>query len=66
MVDKACGVPESPRRSFDAHRVAEEIIGHIDTMYPAMWTGVTKNARRSLRGCIVNEINAEFKRLQSE
>jgi hypothetical protein len=62
MVDRACGIGVEPPHEFSAAEVAERVIGHIDTMYPEMWRGVTKNARRSLRGCVINEVNAELKR----
>lgn len=62
MVDKACGIPDGPPKPFDAEIVAATVLHHIDKFYPAMWNGVPKNARRSLRGTIINEINAEMKR----
>lgn len=52
--------------NVDAERIAEEVIGHIDTMYPKMWEGVSKNARRSLRGCIINEVRNELLRAVHE
>lgn len=46
-----------------AERVAEEAIGHIDTMYPKMWENVPRSARVSLRGSIINTVVSELERL---
>jgi hypothetical protein len=40
----------------EAERIAFEVIEYIDRMYPGMWAGVPKSARRSLRGCIINQV----------
>lgn len=40
----------------EVDRVASDIIGHINTLYPGMWAGAPKTARRSLRGCMINQI----------
>lgn len=42
-----------------AAEAAAHAIRHIDTMYPEMWAGVTKNARHSLRGCLINIADRE-------
>ena len=36
--------------------IAERVIGHIDTMYPAMWQNVPKTARTSIRNTIINTL----------
>lgn len=59
----ACDKERADNETFEIERAAKEIIGHIDTMYPAMWSGVTKNARRSLRGCVINTVRATLLRL---
>ena len=38
-----------------AKAVADKVIGHIDQMYPAMWTGVPKSARTSVRNTVFNQ-----------
>ena len=43
-------------RQAQGTRVARHVLQHIDAMYPQLWEGVTKNARRSLRGCIIREV----------
>lgn len=40
-----------------ARAVADEVIHHIDTMYPAMWGVVPKAARTSVRNTIINQGN---------
>lgn len=65
MIDEACGIPDGPPEpppEFNVRRIVEDVIGHIDTMYPGMWKGVPKTARTSLRGCIHNSVSAELKR----
>lgn len=60
LVDQACGATGTPmdaerarhetslRVEIDAD-VAMDVLHHIDTLYPAMWDGVAKAARTSLR-----------------
>ena len=36
--------------------VADEVLHHIDIMYPGMWKGVPKSARKSLRNTIEKEV----------
>lgn len=40
----------------EAYRVAEEVIHHLDTMYPNMWDSVPKTARRSVKSFIINRM----------
>jgi len=51
--------PVSAEWLEDAQEVAEavaiEVLHHIDSMYPAMWTAVAKNARISIRNTIINQ-----------
>lgn len=63
-IDAACGVPPSvvpARRAATAAEkeaakvVAEELISHIDQMYPAMWQGVPKTARTSVKNTVYNQ-----------
>jgi hypothetical protein len=63
MIDKACGVPEktsvernisTDNEEYSAWLVAEKVINHIDTMYPAMWKSVPKCARKSVRNTVYN------------
>jgi len=57
MVDAACGYQEE-KLSVDekAERIRNEVIGHIDLMYPGMWEGVPKTARISLRNLIEQQV----------
>ena len=32
---------------------AQEVLAYMDLMYPGMWTGVPKSARRSVRQCVL-------------
>jgi hypothetical protein len=45
------------RITIDAELIAFNVLAHIDEMYPAMWTGVPKTARTSLRNTIIRQIN---------
>jgi len=66
MVDKACGYIEGePTLEEKAKLIAREVIGHIDLMYPEMWLGVTKNARTSLIGMIINQVYFNFEEKES-
>jgi hypothetical protein len=63
MIDKACGhVPKEQRRTAtdqeknDARSVADDLIYHIDQMYPAMWNGASKSARTSVRNNVFNSV----------
>lgn len=64
LIDQACAqasVDGRRRRPSEtetelAERVAGSALFHIDQMYPAMWTGVAKTARRSLRNTIIAEV----------
>jgi hypothetical protein len=38
---------------FYAEQAMRRIMDHIDTMYPAMWTGVATSVRRSLQKTII-------------
>jgi hypothetical protein len=49
----------------EAERMASEVIGHIDQMYPGMWQGVPKTARKSLRGCIINQVTAALSKFSA-
>ncbi len=40
----------------DADDAAIRVICHMDTMYPALWDGVPKTARTSVRNTIASEI----------
>ena len=43
----------------DCHYIgvgADEVLHHIDTMYPAMWKGVAKTARTSIRNTIKSQM----------
>lgn len=39
-----------------AAEVASNVLAHIDTHYPAMWTPVATNARRSVRNTVYREV----------
>jgi len=66
LVDQACGATGTPNKGLDAKRarhetslraeiaadVAMDVLHHIDALYPAMWDGVAKAARTSLRNTI--------------
>lgn len=39
-----------------AEDVATEVIAYIDLMYPDMWNGVAKTARKSLRNVVRREV----------
>ena len=70
LVDQACGATGSPDKGLDAERasretalraeiaadVAMDVLHHIDTLYPAMWDGVAKAARTSLRNTIKQSV----------
>lgn len=43
-----------------AREIAENVVGHIDTMYPDMWKNVAKSARVSVRGTVINSVMAAF------
>jgi hypothetical protein len=53
--------PSRTSTPLDAQAIAFEVLGHIDTMYPAMWNGVPKTARVSLRNTIVRAIARQEK-----
>lgn len=59
MIDEACEEKESVEDI--AQRISQEVIGHIDLMYPLMWKNVPKTARVSVRNTIINEIRFRFK-----
>ena len=50
--------------TIDAEAVdqADRLIAYIDTMYPALWTGAAKSARRSLRAHVYNTVSALLRR----
>lgn len=48
-----------PDNAIDADMVAFLVMDHIDTMYPAMWLAVPKNARVSVRNTIVRAVRTE-------
>jgi hypothetical protein len=65
LIDAACGIDEkeasgiarrqaSPEECRQAKALADEVIGHIDAMYPAMWQNVPKTARISVRNTVYN------------
>ena len=64
MIDQACGYTPSAKREATetekdvARGVADEVIWHIDEMYPAMWVGVPKTARVSVRNTAYNKVLA--------
>lgn len=39
--------------------IASTVIRYIDTMYPAMWTNVSKSARLSIRNTILNALSGD-------
>lgn len=45
---------------YEIDDAANEILHHIDKMYPAMWTGVASTARTSIKNTIKSEIRARF------
>ena len=46
--------------------LAGAVLGHIDTMYPAMWKAVSKSARMSIRNTIRRHFASEFDELLRE
>lgn len=66
-----CWKPKQPqpdprvREVIDSYArdVAGEVLAHIDTMYPALWQGVPKTARTSVRHCIVTRVQRVLQEL---
>lgn len=71
LIDQACGRSAGPplRRALTAEqketaqRAMLNVLHHIDTMYPAMWKGVPKSARTSLRNTILKEVETALLRI---
>ena len=63
LVDQACKHcppkfrPTAKDRD-DASDVAQQVIHHIDTMYPAMWKGAPQTARTSIRNTVYSRVIA--------
>ena len=62
LIDAACArepavrpVPTEEEQHL-ANGVAGSVLYHIDQMYPGMWQGVAKAARKSLRNTVVSEV----------
>ena len=66
MIDAACGVtPPKPatKRTLPTAEERElakdsgnEVIWYIDAMFPAMWEGVPKSARTSIKNTVYNRV----------
>ena len=69
LIDKACGIGDDLGKAEVigkaevqhtheelANKAAAEVINHIDTMYPAMWEGVPKSARTSVRNVVYHQV----------
>lgn len=52
---------EKIHAKFDPAIVAENVLSHIDTMYPAMWRAVGSSARLSIKNTIIREIESEMR-----
>jgi len=63
MIDQATGYEEEDFTVEEKSEIIRnEIISHIDVMYPDMWKGVPKTARSSLKNLIVQQIVLFFGR----
>jgi hypothetical protein len=54
--------PEEASIEAEAVDQADRLIDYIDTMYPGLWAGAAKSARRSLRAHLYNQVTALLQR----
>lgn len=58
---KAAPMPKKRNPATDAQKkiayaAGDELIWHIDQMYPSMWEGVPKSARTSIKNTVYNRV----------